>query len=152
MCFCMCTRVHVSSSAPGAVSKPSQTPPLTRSPPPARDGLSWMLMSCDGCGANKCFWHSTGSYYRTRPNGLASALMSRQISQPQPLYQSHMLLMQGWASTPLTRCRKNSLWLLLSTKLLALPLFSFITFIRGFLTFATVWIFFYLWKNMEVSI
>lgn len=133
--MCLCIRVSVcmreSSSAPGAVSKPFQTPPLTPSLPPARDRLSWMLMSCDGCGANKCFWHSTGSYYRTRPNGLASALMSRRISQPQPLYQSHMLLMQGWASTHLTRRSKNSLRLLLSTKLLSLP-FALFLFLLSF--------------------
>lgn len=73
---------------------PSDPPHL-----PPRDGLSWMLMFCDGCGANKCFWHSTGSHYRSRPNGLACALMSRQVSQPQPLYQSHTLLMQGKTST-----------------------------------------------------
>ena len=77
-------------SLPDTLSDPPTPPHL-----PPCDGLSWMLMFCDGCGANKCFWHSTGSHYRSRPNGLASALMSRQVSQPQPLYQSHILLMQG---------------------------------------------------------
>lgn len=75
--------------------------------PPSCDWLSWMLMFCDGCRANKCFWHSTGSHYRSRPNGLASALMSRQVSQPQPLYQSHIMLMQGRISTPQSRAREK---------------------------------------------
>lgn len=88
-----CARV---CARPGGGSEQSLSDTLSNPPhlPPC-DGLSWMLMFCDGCGANKCFWHSTGSHYRSRPNGLASALMSRQVSQPQPLYQSHILLMQG---------------------------------------------------------
>lgn len=101
----------------GAASKPSQTSPDPPSAPPC-DRLSWMLMFCDGCGANKCFWHSTGSHYRSSPNGLARALMSRQVSQPQPLYQSHMLLMQKWGNPPPTRTlptltRTKNKWILL---------------------------------------
>lgn len=93
MVLCVCVRVGWGGSA-RATSQTSFWPP--RSPaPPSRDELSWMLMFCDGCGANKCFWHSTGSHYRSRPNGLARALMSRQVSQPQPPYRSPTLLMQG---------------------------------------------------------
>lgn len=98
ICVCTCVRLH---SRAGMACTPSQTPfwtPLSSHP---CDELSWMLMSCDGCGANKCFWHSTGSHYRSRPNGLARALMSRQVSQPQQLYRSHTLLMQGQTSAPL---------------------------------------------------
>lgn len=108
LCVCafvrMCVCVGVSGLGQWAdpLRHPSDPPH-----PPSCDGLSWMLMFCDGCGANKCFWHSTGSHYRTRPNGLASALMSRQISQPQPLYQSNTLLMQGRTSTPLTRPKEK---------------------------------------------
>lgn len=108
MCVCVCAYVCVcvGVSGLGQWADPLRHPsdPLH---PPSCDGLSWMLMFCDGCGANKCFWHSTGSHYRTRPNGLASALMSRQISQPQPLYQSNTLLMQGRTSTPLTRPKEK---------------------------------------------
>ncbi len=95
---CVCVRVRVTGLGQWAnpLRHPSDPPQ-----PPSCDGLSWMLMFCDGCGANKCFWHSTGSYYRSRPSGLASALMSRQVSQPQPLYQSHTLLMQGRTSATL---------------------------------------------------
>jgi len=99
---CVCVCVHVCARGLGQWASPLRHP-SDPPHPPSCDGLSWMLMSCDGFGANKCFWHSTDSHYRTRPNGLASALMSRQISQPQPLYQFHTLLMQWRTSTPLTR-------------------------------------------------
>lgn len=89
-CVCACGVGRVST---GNLSDILLTPHPPA--PPSRDELSWMLMFCDGCGANKCFWHSTGSHYRSRPNGLARALMSRQVSQPQPPYRSHTLLMQG---------------------------------------------------------
>lgn len=98
ICVCTCVRLH---SRAGIACAPSQTPFWTPLSPPPCDELSWMLMFCDGCEANKCFWHSTGSHYRSRPNGLARALMSRQVSQPQQLYWSHMLLMQGRTSAPL---------------------------------------------------
>lgn len=102
-CVCLLSAVRdfVCMCLWGGACTPSQTsfwpPQLT----PSCDELSWMLMFCDGCAANKCFWHSTGSHYRSRPNGLARALMSRQVSQPQPLYRSHTLLMQGRTSAPL---------------------------------------------------
>lgn len=96
ICVCMCVRVACTPS-----QTPFWTPFRPPPPPPTCDELSWMLMFCDGCGANKCFWHSTGSHYRSRPNGLARALMSRQVSQPQQLYRSHTLLMQGQTSAPL---------------------------------------------------
>lgn len=105
---CVCVRVHRCM----CVTRLGQWANLLRHPsdppcPSSCDWLSWMLMFCDGCGANKCFWHSTGSHYRSRPNGLASALMSRQVSQPQPLYQSHIMLMQGRISTPQSRAREK---------------------------------------------
>ena len=118
--LCACVRVR----GAGAACTPSQTPfwppPPPYPPTPSCDELSWMLMFCDGCGANKCFWHSTGSHYRSRPNGLARALMSRQVSQPQQLYRSHTLLMQGRTSAPLDQNLREmnsacvcSLWIFL---------------------------------------
>lgn len=106
--MCVCEWVHRCMR----VARLGQWANLPRHPsdppcPSSCDWLSWMLMFCDGCGANKCFWHSTGSHYRSRPNGLASALMSRQVSQPQPLYQSHIMLMQGRISTPKCRAREK---------------------------------------------
>ncbi len=135
VCVSVCVRVCVCVTGLGQWANPLRHPSDPPCPPSC-DGLSWMLMFCDGCGANKCFWHSTGSHYRSRPNGLASALMSRQVSQPQPLYQSHTLLMQGPTSTPLNQTQEK----------LTSAAVSFLKFYWIFFLWLKLWCYVDAWK------